>query len=246
MPTATNAQGPSCHQYTRNREASNIYRSEEGRWRELGAGAAPLPPEFYLQPTEQVALDLLGCLLVHRTGAGPVVGRIVETEAYLSQDDPGCHAARGQTDRNAPMFEGPGTLYVYQIYGVHYCVNLVTQPEGVPEAVLVRAVEPLAGIELMRKRRGRTRLEELANGPAKLTQAFGIGPQHNRGNATRGVLCVAPGPEPVAEIWRAPRIGIASERGGDLPLRFLVANCRWTSRRPNTVCGTIIREGESP
>ena len=211
----------------------------------MAAKAPPLPAEFYLQPTEQVALDLLGCLLVHDAAEELTVGRIVETEAYLSDNDPGCHAARGRTERNAPMFERPGTIYVYQIYGVHYCVNLVTQPEDVAEAVLVRAVEPLAGIEIMRARRGNKSLEELASGPAKLTQAFGIGAEHNRGNATRGELLVAPAPEPVREIDQTTRIGLPRGRGDDLPLRFLVADCRWVSRRPKHIVSTIIREGES-
>ncbi len=193
-----------------------------------------------------MALDLLGCLLVHDDGEGMVVGRIVETEAYLSEDDPGCHAARGRTERNAPMFEGPGTIYVYQIYGVHYCVNLVTQPEGIAEAVLLRAIEPLAGIEIMQARRGNKRLEELASGPAKLTQALGIGLEHNRSNATRGDLFVARAPEPVGEVHVTTRIGLPRGRGDDLPLRFLLADCPWVSRKPKHVITTITREGESP
>jgi len=211
--------------------------------------ASPLPPEFYLQPTERVARDLLGCVLVHNSSQETLVGRIVETEAYLSENDPGCHAARGQTERNAPMYEGPGTIYVYQIHGVHYCINLVTQPEGVPEAVLLRAVEPLVGIAAMQARRGRDNLKELASGPAKLTQAFGIGPEHNRGNATGGVLFVAPAPAPVKHICRTTRIGLALGRGDDLQLRFLVAGCAWVSR-PAAAGGAevsmITREGECP
>lgn len=169
---------------------------------------------------------------MHGTGGELIVGRLVETEAYLAQDDPGCHAARGRTERNAPMYEGPGTIYVYQIYGVHYCINLVTQAAGVPEAVLLRAAEPLAGIAAMRARRGRESLKELASGPAKLVQAFGIGPEHNRTSATEGALFIAPAPEPVTAIQRATRIGLPAGRGDDLELRFLVADCPWVSRRP--------------
>jgi DNA-3-methyladenine glycosylase len=181
---------------------------------------------------------------VHNTAEGPLVGRIVETEAYLARDDPGCHAARGRTDRNAPMYEGPGTIYVYQIYGVHYCVNLVTQPRGVPEAVLLRAAEPLAGIAAMRACRGRDSVKELASGPAKLVQAFAIGLEHNSGTVTRGELFVAPAPEPMARIWRTARIGLRPGRGDDLLLRFLEADSPWISRPPKPGAATITREGE--
>ncbi len=198
---------------------------------------SPLPRDFYLQPTEQVARGLLGCLLVHRTGRGPLIGRVVETEAYLCADDPGCHAARGRTERNDPMFGPPGTIYVYRIYGMHLCMNLVTAPEGVPEAVLLRAAEPLAGIEAMRRRRGREALKDLCSGPAKLVEAFGVSLEHNRGDITRanpatGGLFVAPAPEPPAEIVVTTRIGLAEGYGDDLMLRYLVAECPWVSRPP--------------
>jgi len=204
--------------------------ADEKRWAELARSSPPLPPEFYLQPTVEVARELLGCLLVHDTADGPTVGRIVETEAYLAEGDAGCHAARGRTERNAPMFAGPGTIYVYQIYGMHWCMNLVTQPEGVAEAVLLRAVEPLAGIEAMRGRRGRRGLKELASGPAKLAQAFDVGPRHNRGDITSGELYVAAGTDPPRRVTVTTRVGLAPGRGEQLPLRFLVADCPWVSR----------------
>jgi len=192
----------------------------------------PLPRGFYLQPTPEVARALLGCVLVHRTDAGTVAGRIVETEAYLAEGDAGCHAARGRTARNDPMFGPPGTVYVYLIYGMHLCLNLVTAPEGVPEAVLLRAAEPLAGIEQMRARRGRQRLKDLCSGPAKLVAAFGVRLEHNREDLTRGALFVAPALDPPEEIVVTTRIGLGAGCGEELMLRCLIADDPWVSRPP--------------
>lgn len=192
----------------------------------------PLPPAFYLQPTTEVARSLLGCLLVHRAPEATMVGRLVEAEAYLAEDDLGSHAARRRTERNDPMFGPPGTVYVYQIYGMHLCMNLVTQPEGTPEAVLLRAAEPLAGIEEMRRRRGRHALKDLCSGPAKLVQAFGVGLEHNRGAITRGPLFVAAAPEPPGEVIVTTRIGLGAGCGEELMLRYLIADDPWVSRPP--------------
>jgi DNA-3-methyladenine glycosylase len=190
----------------------------------------PLPRKFYLQPTVAVARALLGRVLIHDQPLGLTAGLIVETEAYLA-DDPGCHAYRGRTPRNDPMFGEPGSIYVYQIYGVHYCLNLVTQPEGVPEAVLIRALEPLAGLELMRRRRGRTRLKDLCSGPAKLTEALGIDLTHNRGDATRPPLWVASDARRDGEVAAGRRIGLGSHQGAEAPLRFVLAASPFVSRR---------------
>lgn len=192
----------------------------------------PLPREFYLRDTREVARALLGCVLVHRQGDETLAGRIVETEAYLSEGDPGCHAARGRTERNAPMFGPPGTVYVYQIYGIHLCMNLVTQPEGTPEAVLLRAAQPLRGIEAMRRRRGREALKDLCSGPAKLVEAFGVSLQHNRADITRGPLMVAAGQEPPEEIVQTTRVGLAEGSGDELMLRYMIADCAWVSGPP--------------
>ena len=196
----------------------------------------PLAPEFFLQPTEIVARRLIGCLLVHREGEQPLIARVVETEAYLAEGDPGCHAARGRTERNAPMFGPPGTLYVYLIYGMHLCMNIVTAEEGRPEAVLLRAAEPLMGIETMRGRRGRDRLEDLCSGPAKLTEALGITLKHNRADITcrdrsPGDLFVA-GADPAEEIAITTRIGLGEGAGDDLMLRYMIAQSPWVSAPP--------------
>jgi len=194
------------------------------------ATLAPTPREFYLRPTEEVARELLGSLLVHRMGGEMLVARLVETEAYLSAGDPGCHAARGRTERNAVMFGPPGSIYVYLIYGMHLCMNVVTQPEGVAEAVLLRAAEPLVGIEAMRERRGRHALKDLCSGPAKLVQAFGVTLEDNGGDITRGQFFVAPAPEPPEQIAVTTRIGLGESCGEDLMLRYLIPGSPWLSR----------------
>jgi DNA-3-methyladenine glycosylase len=194
-----------------------------------------LPREFYLQETLVVARALLGATLWHRTAEGVTAGRIVETEAYL-HDDPASHAYGGPTARNAAMFGPPGHAYVYRIYGVHFCFNAVTAPEGVAEAVLVRALEPLAGIELMRARRGfppdaPLRLDcELARGPGRLAQALAIGPDRNGADLARSdLLLLAPtGPPP--DVVVTTRVGLT--RAADRLWRFVVAGSPWVSRRP--------------
>jgi DNA-3-methyladenine glycosylase len=160
-----------------------------------------------------VAPQLLGKLLVH----GPCVGRIVEVEAYR-QDDPASHTFRGRTERNAVMFGPPGHLYVYFTYGMHHCANVVTGPEGVGAAVLLRAVEPVAGLGEMRDRRGGR--PRLADGPAKLCQAFGIGPEHNGIDVVRGspIGLFDDGTPPPSDPLVGPRVGIS--RATDVPWRW--------------------------
>ena len=162
-----------------------------------------------------VAPLLLNKLLVH----GECVGRIVEVEAYR-EDDPASHTFRGRTDRNAVMFGPPGHLYVYFTYGLHYCSNVVTGPEGHGAAVLLRAVEPVAGIELMQERRDGRR--QLADGPAKLCQAFAIGPDHNGRYVCdgSGVGLFDDGMPPPDDPLVGPRVGIT--KAVDVPWRFRV------------------------
>ena len=183
----------------------------------------PLPRNFYDRHAADVARDLLGKLLVRETAEGAVGGRILETEAYLAADDSACHAARGKTRKNASMFGPPGLAYVYPIHSRH-CFNVVTEPEGVASAVLVRAVEPLTGLTLMKTRRGRDVLRELASGPAKLCEAFDIDRRLDGWDLTLGrqlwIVDDGVGPVPAALIGCSPRIGVTSAE--NLSLRFYI------------------------
>lgn len=182
---------------------------------------------FYARSTVEVAKDLLGKVLVH----GPAAGIIVETEAYLGVDDLAAHSARGLTNRTRVIFGPPGHAYVYFIYGMYECLNMVAEPDGQPGCVLIRAVEPVDGIELMRKRRPAARkLEDLASGPGKLTLALGITRAQNGADLTRGELVVRSPKEPRrVEIAVTPRIGIS--HCADWPLRFVVKGSRFVSVR---------------
>lgn len=196
-----------------------------------------LPRGFYRRPTVDVARDLLGTFLVHRSREGTTVGRIVETEAYLGDRDPASHAFRGETARNRSMFGPPGHAYVYFVYGVHWCLNVVTAPRGVGEAVLLRALEPVAGLDRMRERRGVDAERALCSGPGKLVQAMGVGREHDGVDLVRGVLTIrapgaAPRPEPGAwkeEVVVASRVGIT--KAVELPLRYYLAGNPHVSRR---------------
>jgi len=186
----------------------------------------PLPRSFYERPTVVVARDLLGKVLVH----GPTAGRIVETEAYLGLEDKAAHASRGLTPRTRVLFGPPGHAYVYFIYGMHECLNLVAEPEGQPGCVLIRALEPLAGIELMRQRRpGARRLEDLASGPGRLTQAMGITRALYGADVTQGPLVVRRfKQEEPFEIEVSRRVGI--RQCTDWPLRFFIRGNPFVSR----------------
>lgn len=182
----------------------------------------PHPP-FEL-PTVELARALIGCCLVHETRAGRVSGRIVETEAYL-HDDPASHSFRGRTPRNAAMFGPPGHAYVYLVYGMHLCFNVTSAPAGIGEAVLVRALEPLEGLEAMQRRRHSAR--ELCRGPGRLAQALAITRAHDGVDLRAGPLRIEPGTSP-GRIVAGPRVGlsVATRRA----LRFRVANSPWVSR----------------
>jgi DNA-3-methyladenine glycosylase len=191
----------------------------------------PLPRAFYDRPTEAVARDLLGAILECQTPDGVAAGRIVETEAYLGEHDLACHAAAGLTARTAPLYDRPGIAYVYFIYGMHWCFNAVTRAKGEPSAVLVRALEPVHGIELMRERRGVRRDVDLTNGPAKLCDALGIDGHFNRAILQRGPLTIREGsPIPDSRVAVTPRIGIT--RCADWPLRWIVRDSEFVSGKP--------------
>lgn len=190
-----------------------------------------LSKSFFSRSTIQVAKDLLGQILVHETSQGTAAGRIVEVEAYLPQNDPGCHAARGRTPRNEVMFGPAGFAYVYFCYGNHYMFNVVTEREGVPGAVLVRALEPVTGMELMSKRRGGFGAEDrgLTNGPGKLVQALGIGRAHNRTPLWKKPLYLRLA-ERTGALGVTTRIGITE--GWKLPLRFYLKGNLYLSVKP--------------
>ena len=170
-----------------------------------------LPRAFYSRDTLTVAQELLGKVLVRRTRHGLSAGIIVETEAYIGEDDPACHAAPGPTRRNEPLYGTPGVAYVYLNYGVHYLVNAVTEAEGEPAAVLIRALEPVEGIRLMRKRRGvATRVPDgdLCRGPGNLTRAMGISLDDNRLDLVASRLVIEDHGRVVSSVSWGPRVGI--------------------------------------
>jgi len=201
-----------------------------------GRGARPvrgpvLPRSFYAGDAVDVAPRLLNKVLVR----GPLAGRIVEVEAYRGAEDPASHAFRGKTTRNATMFGGPGRLYVYFTYGMHWCANVVCRPRGTAQAVLVRALAPMAGTEQMRTARPRARRDlDLANGPAKLCEAFSITGADDGADLVagdRGLVVVDDGTPPPPRPGVSGRVGISAGRGH--PWRFYLPDDRHVSRGPH-------------
>ena len=189
-----------------------------------------LTREFYERDTEIVARELLGAVLECDTDRGRASGIIVETEAYVGEHDAACHAATGRTTRTEPLYGPPGNAYVYFIYGMHWCINAVTRDEGLPSAVLIRALEPLEGLPLMRRRRPRARADrDLTNGPGKLCAALGIDKRMNGDSLQRHPLVIREG-RSVAEsdVTITPRIGIT--QAADWPLRYFVRDNQFVSR----------------
>ncbi len=204
------------------------------KMKNLLAQLVPFPRDFFLQNTVDVAEKLIGAYLVHRTSDGAVVGRIVETEAYR-EDDPASHSYRGPTERNRPMFEDGGIAYVYFIYGMYNCFNVVAEPKGIGCAVLVRALEPVYNKKIMWENRfpGKpvdpAAIHHTTNGPGKLCRAMGITREHNGVCLSSGLIRVlkkTDDPQPV--ISTSTRIGI--RKGGELPWRFFDAGSVAVSR----------------
>jgi DNA-3-methyladenine glycosylase len=182
-----------------------------------------LDASFFARPSEVVAREILGCDLISTVDGKRCVGRIVETEAYHGPDDDASHAAAriGRTPRNEAMFGRPGLAYVYRIYGIHWCLNAVTDALDFPAAVLIRAAEPIAGVEIARARRGDRPDHELMRGPGNLCSALGITGALDMHDLAHPPLVIARGTRiPDDHVRRGPRIGIT--RAADLPLRFFI------------------------
>jgi DNA-3-methyladenine glycosylase len=193
--------------------------------------AATLPVAFFRRPTEVVAAELLGMVVASTVGGEVTEGRIVETEAYLGYDDPASHGyLHRRNARNAALFGPPGLWYVYLSYGMHWCANLVCQRAGLASAVLLRAIEPLAGLDVMRRRRGTISDRELCSGPGRLCQALGIDRNLDGAKMARSQVIVRrPLRGEASPIATTPRIGIT--KAADWPLRFVMAGSPWLSRK---------------
>ncbi len=185
-----------------------------------------LPREFYLMDTIDIAMELVGCTLVRTLDDHLLSGRIVETEAYLPENDTASHSYKGKSKRNTSMFEKGGILYVYLIYGVHHCINVVTENEGKGTAVLIRAIEPIFGIEIMQKNRGESSIFKLCRGPGNLAKAFKFDLKDNFSSLTSNSLYILPKEENV-EIETSERVGIT--KSADLKLRFFEKHSKFVS-----------------
>jgi DNA-3-methyladenine glycosylase len=199
--------------------------------RQIERQTRPLSRAFFARPTTEVARELLGKIVVHKLNSQTLAGKIVEAEAYLGAGDQAAHAFRGLTNRTKVLFGPPGYAYVYFIYGMYECLNLVCEPDGMAGCVLIRALEPVAGIDEMQRRRpAARRLRDLTSGPGKLTLAMGITRAHYGCDVTRGDLqvreLVEAGPP---KIVTTTRVGISVSQ--DLPLRFYIKDNEFVSRR---------------
>jgi len=191
-----------------------------------------LPKKFYCRPTVLVAKELLGKILQHKIDGKSCSGKIVEVEAYLPENDPACHAACGKTKRNNVMFGPPGIAYVYFCYGNHWLVNAVTEPEGTPAAVLIRALEPVEGIETMRRRRKTNNDKNLTNGPAKLCEALGITGEQNSTPLYKGSLLIFDDGRESPGFQSSSRIGIKD--GLEHQIRFYIPGNKYISANPKS------------
>lgn len=190
-----------------------------------------IPYSFYGRDTVKVARELLGKVMIFQGKGIPVGGKVVETEAYLGREDPACHSAKGRSERNAVMFGPSGFAYIYLIYGMYLCFNVTTGPEDSPEAVLIRALEPVEGIQVMRRNRGQDSIYNLCSGPAKLVQALGIDMSLNGTSVVEGKVRFLDSSSSTTSvnIVETARIGIS--KAADWPLRFYVAESRFVSRK---------------
>lgn len=196
-------------------------------------GSPPLDRGWFDRPAVEVAVDLLGARLVHEAAEGTVGGRIVEVEAYRGPEDLAAHSARGRTPRNAVMFGPPGHLYVYLVYGLHECMNVVTGPGDKPEAVLIRSVALDEGVALAELRRGsRTRPDRLASGPGNAGRALGVDRRLNGADLLAGPVRLQPRSGPRPRVSRGPRVGVDyAGAWATRPFRFWITDDPRVSRR---------------
>jgi DNA-3-methyladenine glycosylase len=180
---------------------------------------------FFARPVLEVARDLVGCVVTH----GDTAGIIVETEAY-HESEAACHAYVGVTPRTEVLFGPPGRAYVYFSYGMHWMLNAVSEPAGVGAAVLIRALEPVDGLDHMRERRGMQAARQLCSGPGKLTQALGIGPELNDTDLLRGPVRFSDRPRAWRDVAIDADVRVGITKAADLPWRFLAAGNRYVSR----------------
>ena len=206
-----------------------------------------LPSSFYSRPTIDVAVDLIGKVVVRPLGRGRTAGMIVETEAYIGEDDLACHASKGRTDRTEVMFGGPGYAYVFVVYGFHCCLNAVTEREGYPAAVLIRAIDPVEGLELMRRNRQRvSRDRDIGSGPAKLCQAMAVDRSLNGVSLEEDSLWIEDRGLNPGEIVASPRIGV--DYAGayrDNPWRFFAAQSPHVSPHRFNKSSTALAHGST-
>lgn len=188
-----------------------------------------LPRSFYNRPTLQVARELLGKTICYRSSRGELSARIVEAEAYIGEDDPACHAAPGRTRRNEVMYGKPGFSYIYFIYGMYYCFNIVTEREGYPAAVLLRAAEPEQGLEIMRENSPHSGAQSILSGPGKFCRAFGLTTRQSGINLTGAELFLRDDGAEAGKITVTNRIGI--RKGAELPYRFFLTESTAVSAR---------------
>jgi DNA-3-methyladenine glycosylase len=190
----------------------------------------PLQRKFFLGDTLKIARELLGKIIVKHDGKNILKGKIVETEAYIGEHDPACHAFQKFTDRSSVLYEKGGTIYVYFVYGNYFCFNIVTGKEGTGDAVLIRAVEPLEGLEIMKNRRPKAKnTRELTNGPSKFCMAFGLDGKFNRNDITgKDIYITSPAKREKFEIASSKRIGL--NVGVDFPYRFFIKNNEFVTK----------------